>query len=330
MQVDAEFVRTLIAHGREDALLEWKGKLNTSDRREQAEFIKDMLALVNAHGTGKRYLLVGVRNDGTVVGVSEMTDDAHLQQIVTQRVEPPIEFATSCVEFDGLRVGVLEVERSLKRFHVVSKEFKDNDDILLRKGDTWIKTGSSRNPPTAWDFQRLRDEIAESSAPQPKVLVTFRGETEEVSIAAKWEEPPPLTPDNFRFVAHPILVARESKPLPAGLVRVEFEVNNTGTLGADSISVFIRPAEGCRVFERPINYGATAMLPSVRRSNAIWVDVEQNVIGIRVDHLTHGLHIGELIAEIVVPKPDSYDLVWKAHASNMVEETHGTLTIHVA
>ncbi|MBU0611639.1 MAG: hypothetical protein KKI08_27420, partial [Armatimonadetes bacterium] len=64
--MDSELVQTLISHGREDSMVEWKRQLNVSDSRQQAEFIKDMLALVNAHGIGKRYLLVGIRRDGAL------------------------------------------------------------------------------------------------------------------------------------------------------------------------------------------------------------------------------------------------------------------------
>ena len=133
MPMDSDFIRTLTTHGREDPSLEWKAKLNIHEKKGQAELVRDMLSLVNAHGSGHRYLLVGIGTDGAVVGVDERVDDATLQQIVNKRVEPPIEFSTTYAEVDGVTIGVIEIASSSKRFHLVACGLRENDTQRLSK-----------------------------------------------------------------------------------------------------------------------------------------------------------------------------------------------------
>ncbi|MBU0608214.1 MAG: ATP-binding protein, partial [Armatimonadetes bacterium] len=302
-----------------DSLLEWKRNLNTGDRREQAEFIKDMLALVNAHATGKRYLLIGVCNDGTVVGVSGMIDDAHLQQIVSQRVEPPIEFSTSYVALDGLLVGVLEVERSCKRFHMVLREFRDNHEILLRKGEMWIKTGSSKNPPTAWDFQRLIEDAIEVRTPQPAIRVCFENETDEITVAADWSVPKPRSPR---------IGVLSSESRPPGTVELPFIVRNDGDTGAEDVTVFIQLSQGCTVWDPP---GGLRAIAQKDMPSSIWLDDEDNSIQISVDRLTHDLRTRVLPGAVTFAKPGAtYMMEWSSHAANMRSSTSGVLRVHVS
>lgn len=325
--MDPKFVQTLITYGREDSSMEWKEDLDIHDKAVQAEFIKDMLSLVNAHGTGKRYLLVGIRDDGTIAGVREQVDDARLQQIVNERVEPPIEFTTTYVSVDELTIGVIEITSSPKRPHLVSRDVNGNKGPLLQKGQSWIRKGSSKGPLNAWDHERLREAIAEQSVPQPIIRVSFQDFIDETSVFPVWSKPAKQFAEN-RLTASFTGLGQPAEP-PPGTAELSFVISNDGDQGAEDVVVFMDLPEGCRVWERP--YGPGTAIMGGRREVDIWVDEESNRVGMRADGLIHGLHTRPLSANVTFPASDrTYELTWTGHATNMRTSTRGTLRVTVS
>lgn len=322
--MDSDLIKTLITHGRENPLLEWKEKLNVHDKGEQAEFVLDMLSLVNAHGTGSRYLLIGVRNDGTVVGVEEKVDDATLQQIVNYRVEPPIEFSTSYVPYCDLTVGIIEIACSSKRFHVVSRDLTENGQQHLREGDSRIKKGSSKAPPDAWDYERLREAVAEQSEPQPIIRLSFQDSSDEIAVCPLWRSPKPAGALRPNVV---VALFRVEGPPPSA-AELPFIISNDGEQGAEDVRVFMDMPEGCKVWEPGPGHSAVLSKPG---AVGIWVDKGDNHIGMRADQLTHGLHTRPMFAKVLFPWADAtYEFTWTGHASNMKKQTEGVLRVSVS
>lgn len=324
--MDIDLVKTLIAHGREDPALEWKEKLCIHDKAGQAELVRDMLSLVNAHATGRRYLLIGIGNDGTVIGVEERIDDATLQQIVNNRVEPPIEFSTRYVTSDARTIGIIEIAKSSKRFHVVSRDLEEKGKQHLRRGDAWVKKGSSKGPPDAWDYERLREAVAENSVPQPIIRASFEDRVDEITVFPSWSSPDREPAQNH--LASPLaFLSRVEKP-PPGTAELLLMISNDGEHGADGVRVFIDPPEGCKVWEPGISH-LTALTPP--GSVGIWVDKDDNRIVMRAEKLVHGLHTHLMAANVTFPASDrTYELTWSGHASNMRKPTAGVLKVKVA
>ena len=136
-------LKALIQAGEAD-YIERKRLVDLSQLRTQAEFIFDMLSLANAHTDGPRYLLIGVNNDGSLAGIDPGEyDDARFQQVINSRVEPPIHFSFREYVVDGATIGIIAVQRSIQRPHVISKQLGDNTQVYRHQGETRIKRGSS-------------------------------------------------------------------------------------------------------------------------------------------------------------------------------------------
>ena len=64
-----EEARILIAAG-EVSKIERKREVDLRTNKGKGEFLLDILSLVNSHGYEPAYLLIGVKNDGTLFDVS--------------------------------------------------------------------------------------------------------------------------------------------------------------------------------------------------------------------------------------------------------------------
>lgn len=314
--VSPEDVALLIQDG-ESTKNEWKLILKLGTKPEKAEFIRDMLALVNAHGSTSAYMLVGVDNQGGVKGLGAAHhDDAHLQQLVNSLVEPPIRFTYRELDIEGAIIGCIEIQPSQDRFHVVSKRYQENERVLLDPGETWIRHGSSRRRPTAWDYKLLKEEYAQSHRIEPSLSVAFANGEVERSILPEWQK--------HRIAQYLDLV---TPSLPDGAAKLYFRVRNTGSAQATNIRVVIRVPEPCVVIDHPYSANPVGVKS---RNRSLFPQPKQNTLVIHQDELLHGFDVKSTEAVIVFPDETScYDLSWEAHAGNMVKPTQGKLRLHV-
>lgn len=115
-------------------------RLSGSDA-EKSELVKDVLAMANAWRESTGYILLGVAENKpdlpTVVGITELHDDAHFQQLVNSKVHPKISFAYEVCKLDGLLVGIISVPKQ-KRPFFLPKRFGnvDADTVYLRRGSS--------------------------------------------------------------------------------------------------------------------------------------------------------------------------------------------------
>ena len=131
--------------------------------------MKDVTAIANTPG-GTGYLLYGVdlsRSD-PIAGMPQSFDDARLQQTVNSRVNPPISFLYYEQDFDGIRVGVVQIPPSASRPHIVSRAVGNLRDgqIPIRRGSstTWANPTDlaemhSANDPARPTFERTNGAI---------------------------------------------------------------------------------------------------------------------------------------------------------------------------
>jgi len=126
----------------EQCLFDWKSDLkfiNTSEKKK-SEIVKDIVAIANATTTGPGFIFFGVHPEhpNIIKGITERNDDSNFQQLVEGKVEPNIDFVYYEVNYGNLDVGVIHVEPSLKRPHIITKNYG-----ILRKGQILIRRGSS-------------------------------------------------------------------------------------------------------------------------------------------------------------------------------------------
>lgn len=113
-----DLVKHLIAQG-EGPRLEFKRALDLSSKGGQAEFAKDLMSLVNVSDVlGKRgYLLVGIDDDGSVMGLQTSLSRQRLREAADHYCQPPVIFTYNETLVDGRLVGVITVPRSYHKPH---------------------------------------------------------------------------------------------------------------------------------------------------------------------------------------------------------------------
>jgi hypothetical protein len=149
-------IKQLLATTPEQRLFDWKlDFVLPKDEAKKAEVVKDIVAIANGtaftHTTG--YIIYGVdpRRPDPIVGVTGTWDDASLQQLLAGVVKPLVEFLYYEVDAgDGRTVAVIEVDRSMKPFHVIARDIGG-----LRQGLSVIREGSSTRGLTRDDHIRL-------------------------------------------------------------------------------------------------------------------------------------------------------------------------------
>lgn len=135
----------------------WSG----SGRSANAELAKDLMAMANALGPGAApaHILIGVEDDGTIVGIpaSSHLDDASLHQKVRDFfVRPPV-FEYTSVDVDGCSIGVYTIQPG-GRPHFPLRESSPS----LRKHVAMYRDGTATevaSPHMILDWDREDDPI---------------------------------------------------------------------------------------------------------------------------------------------------------------------------
>jgi tetratricopeptide (TPR) repeat protein len=124
---------------RENERVEFKRLLDLESAPSKAEFIKDIIALANsAEPIG--YMLVGVENNGTIVGW-ERFEEERIQQFLSTHTEPAVQVRCHIVPTSNLMtVGVIEV-RGLHKPHKVARNIErlNQNDVFVRHGSVVVK-----------------------------------------------------------------------------------------------------------------------------------------------------------------------------------------------
>lgn len=280
----------------------------------RAEAVRDLIAMANTHGDSDGYILLGVRNDGTLLGLPSSIDSAKLEQSLNTLIEPRVEFSYTEVTIQGKLIGVLTVPYSDRRFHVVLKDhiIPNNSYATLKKGETWIRHLSSKRPPTAFDYDRMKESFARIRSPRPRLIITFGNHQSECVVQPNWYAPQARDLRSFADLH------RE----PLGEFVSELQVFNDGLCGANDISAFVGVPEGMKV-----SLDGSASLSKLSRTTRVSDQPKQ--IALHFDQLTHGLRATSYDLRFRAERPGTYSLPWSAHASNMSDAISGTLELIV-
>lgn len=147
-----------------DVKREW-WRLGTPDG--DAEFARDLCAIVNTRGGGDGAIIVGVDSLGALypapISTTKM-DKSALQQLIIRRCEPSFEIRPWEYEMEGKIITVVELPRSSNRPHVV-KDFKNwKNYIPVRKS-----TGTFAA--NRYDLDEMYADRIGDPAPAPEVAI---------------------------------------------------------------------------------------------------------------------------------------------------------------
>jgi len=123
--------------------LDFKAQLDLTTESGKKELAKDVLAIANSQG-GRGHILIGVEDrTKSIIGIApEAYSEERIQQIVSNRCEPPLAIRYETVPVKDKWVGVITIFFSNKKPHQ-----------MYQTGAFYIRRGSTT------DFAR-RDEIA--------------------------------------------------------------------------------------------------------------------------------------------------------------------------
>lgn len=127
-------ITSLIARGEKEDI-DFKQELNLDSAAQKAEFIKDIIAILNSK-VNVGYLLIGIANDGTFKGVNTIEEEK-IQQLIHRNINPHPSISCYLVAFSdfSLCVGVIEIKGSKKPYKV-SRAFDklSQNEVFVRHG----------------------------------------------------------------------------------------------------------------------------------------------------------------------------------------------------
>ena len=223
--------------------------------RERSELLKDMLAFANAHRREDAFILMGVREvkggRSQVVGIDQQLEDAHLQQFIKGRVQRPIVFSYTAMEYDGLAIAILRIAKQKRPFYAVT------DFGVVRKEAVYVRRGSSTDIASPDEIAAMgADQIASQALepvltfsacdratgqllgttlelkcvalelPAPEMIADYSEGSGELLQLSSWH----VNKDYFRELAKFI-------SLRSLLRRVSFSVSNSGEVTAHDVRV---------------------------------------------------------------------------------------------
>jgi hypothetical protein len=159
----------------EQAAFDWKTDfIEPNDDEKRGEVIKDISAIANASPLSYGFLFYGVdpRRPDPFIGISRGYDDAKLQQLVTGKIDPPIEFLYYEVSAGPRVAAVIQVAPTRRRPHIISVDLGK-----IRRGQIVIRRGSSTDGVTLKDLFEFF--YGKTSGYFPAIIQHFQAHTQQ-------------------------------------------------------------------------------------------------------------------------------------------------------
>jgi hypothetical protein len=143
----------------ETTSVDFKRELETRTKDQKAEFVKDVLGLVNTKASGERWLIVGFDDKSHTYhpGCTLPSGQDDLEQILSVYTNPMVEVRYDIVEhYDG-PVGRLRILRDPAKLpYRVAKSIGNKKRI--EEGQVFVRHGSQTEEPTDAELQSLLEE----------------------------------------------------------------------------------------------------------------------------------------------------------------------------
>lgn len=113
--------------------LDFKRDLILKYDSDKKEFAKDVSAIANSRG-GRGYIIFGIEdNTKEIVGVEiKDFDEERLQQVIGNRIDPPIPIRVEIEKYKGKQIVILTIFNSDQKPH----QMKGNGKFYIRRGST--------------------------------------------------------------------------------------------------------------------------------------------------------------------------------------------------
>ncbi len=165
-----------LMHEEESSTLDFKRNqykfVHASDS-EKAELLKDILTFCNAYRRTDAYIIIGVDEvkggESVIIGITELLDDAQIQQFVNGKTQKPVYFSYKNVLFRGKQIALVDIPVQQRPIYL------KQDYGGLKKDIVYIRRGSSTAIATPDEIADMRNINPPSSLILiPQLALTFR------------------------------------------------------------------------------------------------------------------------------------------------------------
>ena len=142
----------MIEFENESTVLDFKREEYRSQEYER--LIKDVMSMANAPINQTKYIIIGVKDipgeDKQFQGLDYITDQANLENIIQENIEPIVKFKYYSYDYKGIMLGIMEIYGNNDQPYMMKKDYKN-----LCKGDIWIRKGTRQSRANREDLDRM-------------------------------------------------------------------------------------------------------------------------------------------------------------------------------
>lgn len=142
----------MIEFENESTILDFKREEYRS--QEYEKLIKDVMSMANAPISQTKYIIIGVKDipgeDKQFQGLDYITDQANLENIIQENIEPIVKFKYYSYDYKGIMLGIMEIYGNSNQPYMMKKDYKN-----LCKGDIWIRKGTRQSRANREDIDRM-------------------------------------------------------------------------------------------------------------------------------------------------------------------------------
>lgn len=144
----------LIENGYESNFLDFKTKMYS--RKGTPDILKDIMAMANSNHLGKKYIIMGIEDDGiggkNPCGITpeEKVDSSTYQQFIYNNIEPDVHFNLYYRDYLGKELAIIEIGDTRDKPYVIKK-----DSNGINKGFCLVRKGSMNAVPDHADFKHM-------------------------------------------------------------------------------------------------------------------------------------------------------------------------------
>jgi len=173
-------IESMIRYGVECDHLDFKLKQYVKENFD--DFLRDVMAMANSCRPGKKYIIIGVKEDrvngNNLVGMDSSTMDiASYQQVVRDNIEPNISVAFTVTHLEGKQFGIFTIEAGDDRPYMMSKKRK-----TIEKGTCLIRVGTSQHPMMRRDLDLILEQKLKGARFSGEVTASVKLENGEMTV----------------------------------------------------------------------------------------------------------------------------------------------------
>lgn len=165
-------------------------------KNDFVSLIKDISSMANALNSEIKRIVIGVKHrpgeDKEFIGVEKLTDQATLESIIQENIEPNINFKYYPYKYKNVTLGIIEIYDNYDKPYMMRKDY-----AILKKGDMWIRKGSRQSRVTREDLNKMFD-LRKKVAFDDKVAIGFGKKLEKDISILKVHVPRETFPSEVR------------------------------------------------------------------------------------------------------------------------------------